>query len=75
MPSVQNLFKLATVLEVSPEDIYKEIGATAGKEVEEKRVSLKVENERIRRMKLRDAARIARSNNQDTNILYGDTSA
>ena len=54
MPSVANLFKLATVLEVPPEDIYKEIRVTAAKEVEEKRVSLKDENEWVRRMKLRE---------------------
>ncbi len=57
MPSVANLFKLSTVLEVPPEDIYKEIRATASKEVEEKRVSLKNENEWVRRMRLREVTR------------------
>ena len=60
MPSVQNLFKLATVLEVPPEDIYKEIRATASIEVQEKRASLKVENEWVRRMRLREVAEVAR---------------
>ena len=57
MPSAMNLFKLSTVLEVPPEDIYKEIRATASKEVEEKRVSLLNENEWVRRMKLREVTR------------------
>jgi hypothetical protein len=56
MPSVGNLFKLATVLGVAAEDLYREIRATAAKEVEEKRVSLKNENEWVRRMKIKDAA-------------------
>lgn len=70
MPSVANLFKLATVLEVPPEDIYKEIRATASKEVGEKRASLKNENEWVRRMKLREAARVANvADFQGTNML------
>ena len=56
MPSVQNLFKLATVLEVPAENIYKDVRIEAAKEVEEKRASLKVESEWVRRMKLRQAA-------------------
>jgi transcriptional regulator with XRE-family HTH domain len=51
MPSVMSLFKLATVLGVSAEDLYTEISATATKEVEKKRSSLIHENEWVRRMK------------------------
>jgi len=58
MPSVANLFKLATVLGVPTEDIYREIRATATEEVEEKRVSLKNENEWVRRMKLKQTTDI-----------------
>lgn len=54
MPSVTNLFKLATVYGVTAEDLYREIRVTAGREVEEKQVSLKNENEWARRMKLRE---------------------
>lgn len=53
MPSVANLFKLAVILDLPAEDIYREIRATAAKEVEEKRVSLKNENEWVRRMKMK----------------------
>jgi len=53
MPSVANLFKLATVFDVPAEDLYKEIKAAAAKEVEEKKASLKNENEWVRRMKLK----------------------
>lgn len=56
MPSVANLFKLATVLGVSAEALYKEISMNAAREVEEKRVSLQNENEWVRRMKLRQVA-------------------
>lgn len=56
MPSVQNLFKLATVLGVAAEELYREIRVTATREVEEKRVSLKNENEWVRRMSLREVA-------------------
>lgn len=56
MPSVANLFKLATVYGVAAEELYQEIRATAAREVEEKRVSLENENEWVRRMKLRQAA-------------------
>ncbi len=56
MPSVANLFKLATVFGVVAEEIYEEIRATAAREVEEKRVSLKDENEWVRRMKLKQEA-------------------
>ena len=55
MPSVANMFKLSTVLDVSPEELYREIKANAAQEVEQKRVSLAVENEWVRRMKLRHA--------------------
>lgn len=53
MPNVVNLFKLATVLRVPAEDLYKEIRMTAGKEVEKKGIALKEENEWVRRMKLK----------------------
>jgi transcriptional regulator with XRE-family HTH domain len=53
MPSVANLFKLATILGVPAEELYKEIRGNAVREVEEKRVSLQNENEWVRRMKLR----------------------
>ena len=56
MPSVANLFKLATVFGVSAEALYKEISISAAREVEEKRVSLQTENEWVRRMKLRQTA-------------------
>lgn len=56
MPNVANLFKLATVYGVSPDDLYREIRATAAREVEEKRVSLETENEWVRRMRLRKEA-------------------
>jgi len=56
MPSVVNLFKLSTVLKVPPEELYKEIGATATEEVEGKRLSLKGDNEWVRRMRLKQAA-------------------
>lgn len=58
MPSVINLFKLATVFGVPAEDLYREIRATATKEVEEKQVSLKNENEWVRRMRLREATKV-----------------
>jgi len=51
MPSVANLFKLASVFGVPAEDLYKEIVIITAKEVEEKRVSLKNENEWVRRMR------------------------
>lgn len=57
MPSVVNLFKLATVLGVTAKDLYQEIRTTATKEVEEKRVSLKNENEWVRRLRSRDTAK------------------
>ena len=53
MPSVANLFKLATVFSVPAEELYREIRVITAKEVEEKRVSLKEENEWVRRMKER----------------------
>jgi transcriptional regulator with XRE-family HTH domain len=55
MPSVVNLFKLATVLGIAAEELYREIKASATKEVEEKRISLKNENEWVRRMMLSEA--------------------
>ena len=58
MPNVANLFKLGTVLGVSAEDLYQEIRATAMQEVEEKRMALKDENEWVRRMGLREAAKL-----------------
>lgn len=57
MPSVVNLFKLATILGVPAEDLYLEIKTTAAHEVKEKQTPLKNENEWIRRMKLRHTAR------------------
>lgn len=59
MPSVQNLFKLAAVFGVPVEDLYREIRMIAGKEVEEKRVSLKNENEWVRRMRLKEGSKTA----------------
>lgn len=53
MPSVVNLFKLATIFGVSAEELYKDIRGEAAQEVEEKRISLQNENEWVRRMKLR----------------------
>jgi transcriptional regulator with XRE-family HTH domain len=61
MPSVANLFKLATVFGVPAEDLYREMRATAAKEVEAKRASLKEENEWVRRMKLRDTSKLVES--------------
>jgi transcriptional regulator with XRE-family HTH domain len=55
MPSVANLFKLATVFGVPAEELYKEIRVNAAHEVEKKRVSLQHENEWVRRMRLRQA--------------------
>ena len=53
MPSVANLFKLATIFGVPAEDLYQEIRVHTSREVEEKRVSLETENEWVRRMKER----------------------
>jgi transcriptional regulator with XRE-family HTH domain len=53
MPSVANLFKLATILNVSAEGLYREIRETIIKEVENKRMSLQNENEWLRRMRLK----------------------
>jgi transcriptional regulator with XRE-family HTH domain len=50
MPSVANLFKLATVFGVPAEELYKEIRSTAAREVEARQTSLKEENEWVRRM-------------------------
>ena len=58
MPSVANLFKLATVYGVPPEELYREIRATTMREVEEKRISLEGENEWVRRMRLRKEAEV-----------------
>lgn len=58
MPSVANLFKLATVYGVSAEELYREIRATAMREVEEKRITLENENEWVRRMRLREATKV-----------------
>lgn len=57
MPSVANLFKLAAVFDVPVEDLYREIRAIAALEVEEKRASLKNENEWVRRIKLREVTK------------------
>ena len=59
MPNVANLFKLASIYGVPPEELYREISVTAAHEVENKRASLKNENEWVRRMKLREAAEMA----------------
>ena len=56
MPSVVNLFKLASIYGVPTEDLYREINVTAAQEVEDKRASLITENEWVRRMKLKEAA-------------------
>jgi transcriptional regulator with XRE-family HTH domain len=61
MPSVANLFKFATVLGLATKDLYREIRAAAAREVEEKRVELKNENEWVRRMKLREVRQTVRS--------------
>ena len=56
MPSVVNLFKLASIYDVPTEELYREISVTAARDVENKRASLKNENEWVRRMKLREVA-------------------
>lgn len=53
MPSVVNLFKLASIYSVRAEDLYREIKAIAVREVEEKRISLESESEWVRRMKMK----------------------
>jgi transcriptional regulator with XRE-family HTH domain len=60
MPSVANLFKLATVFGVTAEELYRDVRATAVKEVEEKRVSLRKENEWVRRMRLRQTTEVVK---------------
>jgi transcriptional regulator with XRE-family HTH domain len=57
MPSVANLFKLATVLGVPAEELYREIRMTAVRQVKEKREALETENEWVRRMKSGAAAK------------------
>ena len=59
MPSVVNLFKLASIYDVPTEELYREISVTEAREIENKRASLKNENEWVRRMKLREAAEMA----------------
>jgi transcriptional regulator with XRE-family HTH domain len=54
MPSVVNLFKLAHVLGVTAENLYRDIRMTTTNEVEEKRVSLNTENEWVRRMRVKE---------------------
>ena len=75
MPSVANLFKLATVFGVPAEGLYREIRANAAREVEEKRTSLKNENEWVRRMKLRQATEVAGIGNSAIDNLNEKISA